>query len=310
MKEPGFSEVPAKVTTATAPDSAAGAKAAVQMPRHKIAIAAASFVIGMLILIFVGRPLKLHLGMEGSVLVQLIILTFALVSTLIARLDLRQVFRIRRSSGTEWLGSFLIYLSAFFGSLAVSHLLATLLPGMMAQGAESQGSFILSGGVVLALVVVGVLPAICEEAWHRGYLLSSLGSIRSVAARVIIIGIVFGLFHLDPPRFFTTMICGCAWGFLRIKTDNMLIPMTFHCLNNLFAVSLIFLADSASEQTAEAAIEASAATPDLGSHLLFFLGFGVLSVLFLVLGRHVFKRFDARRASAPLLAPVATAPAE
>jgi membrane protease YdiL (CAAX protease family) len=279
-----------------------------ETPRNKIAIAAAGFVIGMLLLVSVGWTLQDKLGMVGLVLSELMILAIALVSTLAARLDFRQVFRFRRSSGMEWLGSFLIYLSAFFGSAAVSYLMTALLPDMMTESSELMGGFILSGGLAFALIAVSVLPGICEEAWHRGYLLSSLGSIRSVAARVAIMGIVFGLFHLDPTRFFQTVLLGCALSFMRIKTDNLLVPMAIHCLNNLFSTCLLFflsyVASLLPEQEMEAALEASGGAPDPALIAFLVLGACALSVLFLTLGRVVFKRVEARRSPGIPLMPL------
>jgi membrane protease YdiL (CAAX protease family) len=274
-----------------------------EMPRHRIAIAAASFVVGMLLLLFVGGAMRHYLGMVGLILTELMILAVALVSAQVARMDFRQVFRIRRSGGMEWLGSFLIYLSAFFGSAAMSYLLALVVPDMMQETGEFLGDFILSGGFAVALLGVALLPAVCEEAWHRGYLLSSLGSISSVAARVAIMGVVFGLFHFDPMRFPQTMILGLALSFMRIKTDNLLVPMVFHCLNNLISISLLFLltamTEALSEQGMEEMLEASAASasaPPTAALAILVLGALSFSILFLALGRLVFKRADTRRA--------------
>jgi membrane protease YdiL (CAAX protease family) len=269
-------------------------------PHHQIVIATVSFVVGMLLLLFVGAPMQYYLGMVGLVFTELMILTVALISMLVARMDFRQVFRARRSSAMEWLGSLLIYLAAFFGSLVMSYLLAALVPDMMEETSEFLGGFILSGGFAIALLGVVLLPGICEEAWHRGYLLSSLGLIRSVAARVAIMGVIFGLFHFDPLRFPQTMILGFALSFMRIKTDNLLVPVTFHCLNNLISVSLLFLltavTETLSEQGMEEMIETSASTPSAAALTILVLGALSLSILFLALGRFVFKRVDARRA--------------
>jgi membrane protease YdiL (CAAX protease family) len=209
------------------------------MAQHRIILAGISFVVGTALLLSIGAMLQLRFGMTGMVLTELMILLIALLSTRAARLDFREVFRIRRSSAMEWLGCFLIYLAAFFAAAVVSYLLSALVPSVQ-KTSEYIGEFILSGGFIAALIGISLLPGICEEAWHRGYLLSSLISIRSVAARVIIMGLIFGLFHFDPTRFLQTAILGSALSFMRIKTDNLLIPIVFHCLNNLISVLTIF----------------------------------------------------------------------
>jgi membrane protease YdiL (CAAX protease family) len=259
-----------------------------------------SFIIGMIMLLALGGMLQYRLGMVGMILTELMILAVALLSTLASRLDFRQVFRVRRSSGLEWLGSFLTYLSAFFAAAAVSYLLTRVMPSVVETGAEIN-DFILSGGFILALIGVTVLPGICEEAWHRGFLLSSLGSIKSIAARVIIMGVVFGLFHFDPTRFLQTMILGFALSYMRLKTDNMLPSIVFHCLNNFLSVTLAFLLSALTQGMPEQmlqATEASRGSMPLETLIPLVTGVLSLSVLCFTLSRHVFKVVDGRRAAA------------
>jgi membrane protease YdiL (CAAX protease family) len=235
--------------------------------------------------------------MMGLVATELMILAIAVLSAKASGFDLRQVFRVKRSTGTEWLGSLTIYLGAFFGTATVSYLLAFFFPEVLETSQEISG-FILSGGFVLALIAVSLLPGLCEEAWHRGYLLTTLGSLKSVAARVIIMGIVFGLFHLDQTRFLQTMILGFALSFMRIKTDNLLIPIAYHMLNNLISLALTFgltqLYSSLPEQTLLEVQAASSQMP-VGILLPLLVFTASLCALFVVLGRYIFKRVDARR---------------
>jgi membrane protease YdiL (CAAX protease family) len=259
----------------------------------------------MFLLLSVGGALQYQFGMVGLMLTEFMILAVALLSIRISRMDFRQVLRVRRSSGLEWLGSLLVYLSAFFGAATVSYLLSWLVPRTAETSAEING-FILSGGFIFALVGVTILPGICEEAWHRGYLLSSLRSIKSVVFRVIIMGLAFGLFHFDPTRFLQTMILGFALSFMRIKTDNMLPSIAFHCLNNLISVVLVFVLSSLSQSLPEQAIQVAEASQ--GSSfpgMLIFLAIIALffCVLFFVLARKVFGAVDRRRTVAQVWAP-------
>jgi membrane protease YdiL (CAAX protease family) len=275
--------------------------------RYKMAYAFVSFLVGMALLLFVGGILQSRFGMTGLVLTELMILAVAIISTLASGLSFREVFRVRCSSGMEWLGSFLIYLSAFFGAATVSYLLSVLTPSVQ-ETSQYINEFIISGGFILAFIGVSILPAICEEAWHRGYLLSSLASIRSIAVRVIIMGVVFGIFHFDPTRFLQTMILGFALSFMRIRTDNLLIPVVFHGLNNLTSVSLLFglsfLTGLLPEPELQGALESSTGPLELTILIPLVIFTCSLSILFLTLGRHVLKR--AGRSFAPTSAVAST----
>jgi len=271
-----------------------------EMPRHKIAFAAISFILGMLILYFLGSALQDALGMVGLMLTEFLILGIALISTLASRLSLKEVFCIKRSLSKEWLASFFIYLSAFFGAAAVSYLLSYLSPSL-AQRSTQLNSFMMSGGFALALLCVALLPAICEEAWHRGYLLTSLGSIKGVASRVVIMGLLFGIFHLDQTRFFQTMILGMALSFMRIKTNNFLIPVVFHGINNLLSLSMMFalsqLTQALGPEASGAAMDASQAALPLTLLIPLVCFTLAFSLGFLLLGRHQFKRAAVLRES-------------
>ena len=274
-----------------------------EIPRHKIIFAIVSFIVGMLLLYFAGSYLQYHFGILGLALTEFMILAIALLSVFASRMSFKQVFRIRHSSARFWLSSFLIYLSAFFGAAAVSYILSWLFPSV--QETSSQiNSLILSGSFVLAFISVSILPGICEEAWHRGYLLTCFGSIKSIAARVAIMGFLFGIFHMDPTRFLQTLILGLALSFMRIKTDNFLIPVAFHCLNNLFSISMVFflelltksmggVVDLAASENVQEALSVSALVP-----LVCFTT--ALSALFLTLGLYNFKRAESLQ---PMLQP-------
>jgi len=267
-----------------------------EIPRNKIIFALISFIVGLFIIYIVGGYVQYRLGLPGLVITELIILGIALASVAASRMNFRQVFRVKVSTFIEWLSSFCIYLSAFFGSMAVSLALSNFFPSVTETG-DALGSFMLSGSFLLALVAVSILPGICEEAWHRGYLLSSLGSIKSVAARVAIMGFVFGLFHLDPTRFFQTMILGMALSFMRIKTDNLLVPVVFHSANNLFSLSLTYLLASLSQDLVESTGEVTEIPPVI--LILYLCFFVALSIMFLSLGLYCFKKVKPRRKRTP-----------
>ncbi len=57
-------------------------------------------------------------------------------------------------------------------------------------------------------------------------------------------GIIFGIFHLDPVRFLPTAILGMALSYVMIETRNMILPIIFHFVNNGLATLISFTAKS------------------------------------------------------------------
>jgi len=276
-----------------------------EIARNKIVFALVSFIVGMLIMFFVASYIQYHLGMLGLVITELMILVIALISVAASRLSFKQVFRIKASSFREWVSSLCIYLSAFFGSMTISFVLTTFFPSVTETG-NALNSFILSGGFIFGLIAVSILPGICEEAWHRGYLLTSLGSIRSVAIRVAIMGLVFGIFHLDPARFLQTMILGMSLSFMRIKTDNFLIPVVFHGLNNLFSLSLVFLFASLPQEIVDSTNQDATMAPEV--LMLYLIFTTALSIMFLSLGLYNFKKVRVKTITPVISDPSAWPP--
>jgi membrane protease YdiL (CAAX protease family) len=246
--------------------------------------------------------------MWGLVITELGILVFAVVSALASGLKLRAVFRFRKVRAWEWRGCCYLYLGLFFLAYACSALLATITPEMT-EVSQELNSFMTSTNFGFALIAVCILPGICEEAWHRGTLLSSLGSIKGIVLRVVIMGIVFGLFHLDPYRFLPTMVLGMGLSYMRIKTDNMLLPMVFHTINNLIPLTLGFLllsANSALEGQGALASATDAATQELSlvisiATIVFALALGAL---FVYLGRTRLNTLSTDKLEPPTVPPL------
>ena len=82
---------------------------------------------------------------------------------------------------------------------------------------------------------VVLLPAVCEEVLFRGVLRRCFGDLDPWG-QALILGILFGAFHLDTYRLVPTAVLGVAISYLCIKTDRFALAIGYHLLNNLLAV--------------------------------------------------------------------------
>lgn len=92
------------------------------------------------------------------------------------------------------------------------------------------------GGIVGAIVVIALLPAIFEESIFRGILLRPLKGFSTPVA-VVLCGALFALYHGNPAQTIYQFLCGCAFALIAIRADSVLPTMLSHFLNN--AVILI-----------------------------------------------------------------------
>lgn len=207
------------------------------------------FVAMMLIMVFGAAPIQQKLGLYGVGITELMLLAIALLACLISRQKFKEVFPVKRVTGKAFGGSLLTWLGVYLCSLTTGILLLFLFP-RMAEVAQAINSVMTSRDIVMAFIIGAVLPGICEECLHRGFLLSTFKGVQSVAVRVIAMGLLFGVFHLDLYRFLPTMLLGMGLTYIMIKTQNILLPIFFHFFNNFISVISSFSMGQGSDFTA------------------------------------------------------------
>jgi len=84
----------------------------------------------------------------------------------------------------------------------------------------------------LAALVIAFSPAVCEEILWRGAVQSEIESEGRPWKTVLLVGLLFGLFHLDAYRFVPTALLGALLAFLRLRTGSLFPCMVFHGLYN------------------------------------------------------------------------------
>lgn len=94
--------------------------------------------------------------------------------------------------------------------------------------------------LVFVVLVVAIVPAIVEEMLFRGFVQGSFQRRLEPLRAAIFAGVVFGLFHLNPFAIIPLIGLGCYFGFLRLRSNSIVIAMTAHFLNNTLAVLAVY----------------------------------------------------------------------
>jgi sodium transport system permease protein len=113
------------------------------------------------------------------------------------------------------------------------------LGGMLAQ---------LQANFWLGLLVIAVVPAICEEVAFRGFILSGLGHDYSTRSSVILSAFLFGFLHVLLSLFqqlFNATLLGIVLGYLAVRSRSLLPGVVFHLINNGLALVVSRVADGA-----------------------------------------------------------------
>lgn len=89
------------------------------------------------------------------------------------------------------------------------------------------------------LVLVAILPAICEEFLHRGVLLQGIRSMGYKRA-IVISGILFGLIHFSITQTIYATVIGILLGFVAIASKSIIPAIIIHFTNNFISLYLSY----------------------------------------------------------------------
>ena len=90
------------------------------------------------------------------------------------------------------------------------------------------------------VLVVAITPAVCEEILFRGYAQRTLE--RRIGWKAIpVIGVFFGLYHMQPLGLLQLSALGFLFGFLFYRSRSLLPAMAAHFTNNVVLVTLLYL---------------------------------------------------------------------
>lgn len=193
-------------------------------------------VFAVLLLWFAGVPLQERSAPLG--LAVTLVALVALPAVLYARLlgcDLRATFRLRRPPAGTLLAAALMALGLVVVGLHLAQLqtrwTGPLSPEEVAR-AEEVTLGLLAEGPLLVLLLLAVLPGVCEEVAFRGFVLSGLRRDGGRAGAVLVSALLFGLVHLDPGRLLHTTFLGVVLAGLTLRAGSIAPAMLLHGLYN------------------------------------------------------------------------------
>lgn len=203
------------------------------------------FVIAIVALMFPGALMQYYWGIPGLVASELLFLILAVLYVLILRGDLKKVFPIRKVKLVSVFGTILLWGGTLLVVMLLTMILMSFFPEQMMSTSEGLSNVFGQMPLAVQIVVVALVPAICEEAMHRGVILNSFRTIRNKWVVIIGVGILFGINHLDIWRFVPTAVLGVVLTYVVYETDNIFYSVLYHFINNAFS-SIISSTSSAS----------------------------------------------------------------
>ena len=149
---------------------------------------------------------------------------------------------------------------------------------------------------IFVVVIVSVVPAVCEETMFRGYIQKSFEFKLKPFWAALITAIFFGLYHFNPYGLIPLIGLGLYFGFAAYTSNSIFIPMTLHFLNNFAAIILYFVFGN--DELINTKVESSA---DFKSTIIsFILLLMVFSGVIVLIKRYYSQVKNIRRKNAGL----------
>ncbi len=205
------------------------------LPRHVW-----RWFLGMWVVIFlVSLNLEQMQSLTPQVLFNLVVV-FLGTSLLIIwryRLPWREALAWRPVKPIVWLAVVLGAPAVHLAGLAVAKLSFYVFP-LPEEALEEMSKAILPAELPLwqLLLLVAVLPGICEEIAFRGVLLHALRRRFHPVLLCLVVGAVFGLFHMALVRLLPTAAIGVVLAALTLMTGSIFPAMLWHALNNAIGI--------------------------------------------------------------------------
>lgn len=99
------------------------------------------------------------------------------------------------------------------------------------------------GWYFVNLLVLGVLPAVCEELIFRGMIFQGLKEHFSKWTSVLLSALLFALMHQNIEQLIYPFVLGIVLAEVMDRTGNLLYPMIIHLFNNFTTITLNFLVE-------------------------------------------------------------------
>ena len=206
-------------------------------PERRGREAAVVFVVAMLLFWFLGQLAQARDVLWGLVFSQVLIIGgVALAAVFVLNQKLRSLWRLHRPRGRDLLLGLVAGVGCTGMGQLIQDLQAPVLP--MSTRFSEQFAEMLDLGIPLwgYVLLVAVQPAIFEEVLFRGTLLGLLRRTGGPWTQALLVGLMFGVFHLSVFRILPTGVLGVVLTLACLRSGSIFVPMLMHFLNNALLV--------------------------------------------------------------------------
>ena len=201
----------------------------------------AIYAIGLMILLYSSLLIP---NLSDNMIFQLIctqgiILATPLIYAYLIKSDFKKLFSLNRFNikyvfiGIPLMAAGL-YITIFIQNIMLEH------SESLRAISEMMNEMLAVDDSVIMLLVISILPAICEEIFFRGFLFTSFPVEKHPIIVIVATSLMFGIFHMNALQLVTGLTLGLILGFVTYKSKSIYPAMILHFLNNFVAGMMSF----------------------------------------------------------------------
>jgi sodium transport system permease protein len=196
------------------------------------------FAVVMLLLFYIAGYVQGQNVYTGLIITLYLLIALPVIVILkYVKVNLKTALNLKRFTPLAAVGVILASFSWVFINIQLGLWQNEVLP-MPPDLTEAFGKIFKATNVPLLVLifVMVVSPSICEELLFRGAITSGLRNLFSPKVTIIIVGILFGLFHLSIYRFALTGLTGIILTYYVVRSGSIYLAMIGHFINNFVAI--------------------------------------------------------------------------
>jgi sodium transport system permease protein len=202
-----------------------------------VAVLYASVFIAMFYIGQIAQVLDKVYGMIATQLIVILLPAFAVVGWL--RLPFKEVFSFKMPRWSALVGAPLMAPGSVLLTAGIVSLQNNFLP-MSEAYAKTLTEYMLPKDqpMWIILFAMAVMPGICEEVLFRGAIFGLLRRKFTSIKCCILVGVLFGFFHLSGYRLLPTTALGIILTLMVYRTGSIFPSMLFHASHNALAITI------------------------------------------------------------------------
>ncbi|MDP2959162.1 MAG: ABC transporter permease subunit [Longimicrobiales bacterium] len=205
-------------------------------PRHVLRWYLGLWVAFFVVSLWFGAGLDIRLQLLVNLV--LIFLGASLLMIRLYRLDVREVFALRAPHPAVWPAVLIGAPSALVLGIGLADLVNRFVFPVPRQVLESFGQALMGPDLPLWQLVffLAVMPGVLEELTFRGVLLHGVSRKMRPVATAVVVGAIFGMFHVSLFRIVPTAWLGMVIAAVVLMSGSIYPAMLWHFLNNAVAL--------------------------------------------------------------------------